>query len=158
MDRIMPVDLEHLRLRKSFRGYSRAEVDDLLKRMSSTLEGILTENADLRKLADQQKIELEMLRRDTKFVQEALITAQKTADEIRIAAQKHAEVVMEEGRQNALAERNAAQQQVAEMRWELERLKQDRQRFVEDFRLLLDRHLRDLAATPPLEVMEGTGT
>jgi cell division initiation protein len=154
----MPVDLEHLKLRKSFRGYVRADVDELVNKVTATLDELLSENADLKKAIDSQMAELEMLRRDTKFVQEALITAQKTADEIRIAAQKHADLVVEEGRQTAQAEQNAAHQKVAELNWEMERLRQDRQRFVEDFRMLLDRHLRDLAVSPPLEVMEGNAS
>lgn len=154
MDRISPVDLEHVKLRKGLRGYLPDDVNDLIRRTSGAIENLLRENAELKDLCTSQQAELAMLKRDTRFVQEALITAQKTADEIRIAAQKHAELIVEEARQVATAEKNAAQQKVTEWRWELDRLKQDRQRFVEDFRILLERHLREVAAAPPTDVTE----
>jgi cell division initiation protein len=157
MDRILPVELEHVKLRKSLRGFHKDDVQELLRRVSATLEDLLTENADLREVSEKQRSELEMLRRDSRFVQEALITAQKTADEVRTTTQKHADLILEEARQMAAAEKTAAHQKVTEMRWELDRLNLDRQRFVDDFRILLERHLRDLSTAPPLEVMEGTG-
>ena len=153
----MPVDLEHVKLRKGFRGYQHAEVDELLRRITSTLEELLSENATLKELSASQQAELAMLRRDTRFVQEALISAQKSADEIRNAAQKHAELIIEEARHIATTEKNAAQQKVTEWRWEMDRIKQDRQRFIEDFRLLLERHMRELSTAPSLELMEGAG-
>lgn len=46
------------------------------------------------------------------------------------AAQKHADLIIEEARQGALAERVSAQRSLSEMRWELERLRQERQMMV----------------------------
>jgi len=155
MDRMTPIDIENVKLRKSFRGYHTAEVDQLLTEAASALEKLLAENASMKEDSDRLRSELDMLRRDEKFVQEAIVTAQKTADEIRLAAQKHADLIVEEARQAAAAEKNSAQQRLSELKWEYERLRQDRQRFLDDFRQLLERHQRELSAPPPLEVMEG---
>jgi cell division initiation protein len=158
MDRILPVELEHVKLRTVMRGYNKDDVDELIKRVSGTLEELLEENASLRESMDKQKSELEMLRRDSRFVQEALITAQKTADEVRASTQKHADLILEEARQLAAAEKSAAHQKVTEMRWELDRLTLERQRFMDDFKALLERHLREIANnSAQLELMEGTG-
>jgi len=153
-DRMTPIDIENVKLTKSFRGYDPAEVDQLLAQAAAALEKLLAENANIREESERLRAELEMLRRDEKFVQEAIITAQKTADEIRLAAQKHADLIVEEGRQAAHAEKNATQQKISEMKWEFERIRQDRQRFQDDFRVLLERHLRELSTPPPLELME----
>jgi cell division initiation protein len=150
-----PNDIENVKLTRSFRGYATTEVDKLLADAAAALEKLLTENVALREETDRVRAELEMLRRDEKFVQEAIITAQKTADEIRMAAQKHADLIVEEGRQSAQAERNASQQKLSEIKWEYERVRQDRQRFLDDFRVLLERHQRELTTPPPLQVMEG---
>ncbi|HWD37430.1 MAG TPA: DivIVA domain-containing protein [Fimbriimonas sp.] len=154
MDRVMPIDLENAKLGKVLRGYDPAEVDRLLAAAAAALERELTEKACLKETIDHLRSELEMFKREEKFVQEALVTAQKTADEIRAAAQKHADLIVEEARQLANTERTAAQQRVTEFRWELEKLRQDRQRFIEDFRLLLERAQRELAGVPTFEVVD----
>jgi cell division initiation protein len=155
MDRIMPIDLDNAKLRKSFRGYNRNAVDDLLKETSRSLETLLAENAQLRDELDRHRAELQTYRTQENTLRDALLLAQRTADETRAVAHRQAEAVVEEARQAALAERMAVQQKVSEMRWELERLRQERQRFADDFRTLLDRHQRELASTVSLSIVEG---
>jgi cell division initiation protein len=165
MDRVTQAELENLKLTKSLRGYSCAQVDAIVKRVISTLEAVHAdnskleaENAALARATDLQRSELEMLRRDSRFVQEALITAQKTADEIRLAAQRHADLILEQAKQAALSEQKAAQKKVLDAKYELDRLRQERAQFVEDFKQVLEGHLKDLSSAPTLEIMEGTAS
>ena len=155
MDRIMPIDLERPALRKGFRGYDVAAVDALLARTAATLVELLAENGRLREQNEIQKAEVERFRADEGLLRDALVLAQRTADETRASAQRHAEVILEEARQAALAERMAVQQKVSELRWEFDRLRVDRDRFVAETRALLERQLRELEA-PPLSVVEGS--
>jgi cell division initiation protein len=148
MDRIMPVDLDRTKLRKSFRGYETSEVDEILKVCARTIEALLADNQSLRQEGDKMRSELELKRAQEDTLKEALLLAQKTADETRAAAQKHAEAIIEEARQAALAERVAVQQKVSELRWDVERLKTERQRVTEDFRAMLEGHLRGLTIEP----------
>jgi cell division initiation protein len=151
----MPIDLERVQLRKSFRGYETSSVDDLLKRTTDSLQSLLIENASLREEVERHKQELDRTRVQESTIKDALILAQRAADEARAAAQRHGENIIEEARQAALAERIAVQQQITEMRWDLERLRNDKKHFEADFQAVLSRYQRDLTVMPMLSVIEG---
>ena len=155
MDRIMPIDLERAQLRKSFRGYETSSVDRLIKSTAESLQAILVENQSLREEVERQRHELERTRLQENTLKDALILAQKAADETRAAAHRHGENIIEEARQAALAERIAMQQQVSELRWDLERLRGERQRFQSEFKEMLDRYQRDITIIPLLSVVQG---
>lgn len=154
MERIMPIDLENVQLRKSLGGYDRRAVETLLKDTARSMESLLTENAALREELDRQRVDLVGYRTQEETLREALLLAQRAADETRAAAHRQADAILEEARQAALAEKMAVQQKLSEMRWELEKLRQERQRFADEFRELLGRYQRDLPATA-LTVVEG---
>src|ERR1022692_2870126 len=105
MDRIMPIDLERVQLRKSFRGYETEKVDALLSGSAESLQALLVENASLREHVERQERELERVKLGENTLKDAIILAQKAADETRAAAHKHAEAILEEARLAALAER-----------------------------------------------------
>jgi cell division initiation protein len=109
----------------------------------------------LRSELEFARAELERTRTQEGTLKETLVMAQKAADDTRAAAQRHAENVIEEARQGALAEKIAAQQQLSEMRWQIEQLKVERQKFTEEFRLVLERYLREVSFVNPLTVVEG---
>jgi cell division initiation protein len=155
MDRIMPIDLERAKLKKSLRGYDTRAVEELLARASQALQALLGENADLREQVERQWRDLEKTKLEENTLKDALILAQKAADETRAVAQKHADAILEEARQSALAEKVAVQQQVSEMRWEIERMKIDRKRFEEDFKALLDRYQREMSGPTVISVVDG---
>lgn len=155
MDRIMPIDLERAKFRKSFRGYETSSVDQLIKGSAESLQSLLVENSSLREELERHRQELERTKLQENTLKDALILAQKAADETRAAAHKHGENILEEARQAALAERLALQQQVSEQRWDLERLRSERKHFEEEFKAMLDRYQRDLTIVPILSVIEG---
>jgi len=155
MDRIMPIDLEHAQLRKSFRGYETSVVDRLIKGSAESLGVLLVENAALREELERQRQELDRTRLQENTLKDALLLAQKAADDTRSAAHRHGENILEEARQAALAERINAQQQISELRWDIERLRNEKQRFEGDFKSMLDRYQRDLTSVPILSVIQG---
>jgi len=155
MDRIMPIDLERTELRKTLRGYEPEAVDRLLQGASQTMQALLVENEELRERLARQSEELERTRLQEQTLRDVLVVAQRAADETRLAAQRQADAMLEEARQAALAERMAVQQQVSEARWEYERLRGERMRFAEEFRLLLERHQRDLGSAAGWSVVAG---
>jgi cell division initiation protein len=148
MDRIMPVDLDRTKLRKRFRGYEIAEVDEVLKVCARTIEALLTENQALKHDSDRLRVEIDAKRSQEDLLKETMLLAQKSADDTRTAARAHADAILEEARQSALAERVSVQQKVSELRWEVERLKAEKQRFSDDFRSILEGHLRGLTIEP----------
>jgi cell division initiation protein len=155
MDRIMPIDLERVQLKKSFRGYETSAVDKLIKGSTESLQSLLIENAGLREEVERQRQELDRTRLQENTLKDALLLAQKAADETRAAAHRHAENIIEVARQAALAERIAMQQQVSELRWDFERLRTERKRFEDEFKGMLERYQRDIAVMPLLSGVQG---
>lgn len=153
MDRIMPIDLERAEIKKTFRGYDPTTVDGLLQAASRTIEQLLADNNRLREQVERQRFELERARADENTLKETLLLAQKTADDTRAIAQRHADVIIEEARQSALSERVAGQQRLSEIRWEIERARQERSRALEEWRDFLNRQLREIE-TPMFAVIE----
>jgi cell division initiation protein len=137
-------ELDHKKIRKVFRGYDPAEVDEMFRAAAAALETVLAENAELREEVETHAAEVEMHRREDRFVHEALVTAQRTADEIRLAAQVQADSLVESARQSANLESSLVKKRVQDLSQEIERLRSERKKFVDDFRLLLEKHQREL--------------
>ncbi len=155
MDRIMPIDLERVQLRKSFRGYDKQQVDQLIAASAQSLQAVLADNVSLREQLEVQDKVVERAKLEENTLKDAILLAQKAADETRAVAHQHAAAILEEARLAALAERVSVQQQVSELRWELERLKTEKKRFAEEFKAMLDRYQRDISVVPILSVVEG---
>jgi cell division initiation protein len=157
MDRIMPIDLDRTKLRKRFRGYETEEVDEILKVCARTIEALLSDVQKLKFECERLKFEVEAKSAQEDLLKETLMLAQKSADETRAAARAHADAILGEARQLALSEHSDAHQKVSELRWEIERLRNDRKRFADDFRAILEGHLRGLSLEPitGLSVVEG---
>jgi cell division initiation protein len=154
MDRILPIDLERAQLRKSFRGYAKKEVDTLLAGAAASMQQALVENDRLRQEIEQLRSEVERTRLTENTLRDTLVLAQQASDDARKAAQKQAEAMIEEGRQASITERALAQQHLSELRWEIEKLKIEKNRFTDEFRSMLARYERELPS-PSLLVVEG---
>lgn len=155
MDRILPIDLERAQLRKSFRGYARKEVDTLLLGAAQSMQQLLVENDRLRQDVESLRSEVERNRLVESTLKDALVLAQKAADDTRAAAQKQAENLLEEARQAAVVERGQLQQQLSDLKWEIESVKVERSRFNDEFRMVLERYMRELQPPPSLTVIDG---
>ncbi|CAN5520288.1 DivIVA domain-containing protein [soil metagenome] len=150
MERITPVDIENTRLRRGLFGYRRAGADELIQKATSSLDTSLQEAETLRRELAEARRELDGYHARENTLKDALLLAQKAADETRAAAHKQAENIVENARQVALAERMALQQQVSELRWDIERNREDKRRFEAEFQDLLGRYRREASETPPL--------
>lgn len=149
MNRVLPIDLVRADLRRAFRGYATEDVDALLESAANSMEALLVENAALKQQLEKQRPEVVAPATGESELAAALLLAQRAAEETRANAKKEAELLLEEARQAAVREWSAAQDRARELRWEIERLRAERQRFEGDFRALLDRHLRDLSTPAP---------
>jgi len=154
MDRIMPIDLERAQLKKSLRGYAVREVDPLLRAASESLQTAVVEVDQLKQELDRTRSELETMRSLERTLRDALVLAQQAADETRASAHRQAEAILEEARQTVATERNEHLQRLAEIRWESDRIRLEKQRFYDDFRSTLDRYLREISPAP-LTVVKG---
>ncbi len=158
MERMTPIDLERTELKKSMSGYDRSQVQALLQRAAKEMsllrgevESLQSENAKLTR-------ELETHRSQENTLKEALILAQRTADDTRASAHKEADLIVEEARQKSGEIEQQNQSKINDLRWELERLRLEKQKFLSQFRALLEAQLRDVAELGGFSVVEGALT
>jgi cell division initiation protein len=155
MDRMMPVDLERVDLKKSFRGFERTQVQTLLQRAAQEMAALRKEADTLRDERAKLARELETYRGQEDTLKEALILAQRTADETRASARTEADLIIEAARQKAAEAESALHTKVNDLRWELERLRLDRQKFLSSYRGMLETQLRDIAEMGGFAIVEG---
>lgn len=158
MERIMPIDLERAELKKSMNGYDRTQVQALLQRAAKEMSALRGEAEALQ--AENAKLlrELETHRSQENTLKEALILAQRTADDTRASAHKEADLIVEEARQKAGDIEQQNQSKINDLRWELERLRLEKQKFLSQFRAMLEAQLRDVAELGGFTVVEGAAT
>ncbi len=151
MERLKEDELDPKKLPVSFRGFDRRAVAELLKKVEETLQVVASdvdqarlEAAEQRSRAERAEADLEVLRSDEGSLKEALLTAQKASEEIRANALRQADHILEEARQQAARTESELQERLNDIRWELEKLSIDRQRFLNSFRSLLEEYLAGL--------------
>lgn len=156
MDRMKPIDLERIELKTRFRGYDRSQVDLLLKQAADEMTALLAQIQDKDAEIGKLRSSVETYQAQEGTLKEALMLAQRAADETRANAHKEAELIVQEARQRVEEIGKDSKASLADLRWDMERLRLDKQRFINGFRTLLEGHLRELAeANRGLAVVEG---
>lgn len=156
MERVLPIDLDHAKLKRALRGYETEGVDRIIQSASRTLESLMHENASLKLQSSCLQNELEGYHAMESTLRDAIVLAQRTADETRSTAHRHADLIAEEARQSAISERAEVQRIITDLRIELDQLQQEKNRFQDDFRALLDRFRRDLPSIHLAVVQRGS--
>jgi len=144
MDRLKPLDLERIQFRRTLRGFDPKQVDDVRRRATKEIETLLEELKETREVADSALRQLEQYRAQEDTLREALVLAQKTADETRALAQREAELIREKAQNDAVSTADQFQERINDLRWDLERLRLERQKFVIHFRAVLQEQLQAL--------------
>jgi len=110
---IAPVEIRHVRLKKSFfGGYRKKRVNELLEEVADSFEEVWREREDLRDKVHQLETELRRHRELESLLRETLVTAEKSVIELKDQARSEAELVVREAHtaarsitQDALVER-----------------------------------------------------
>lgn len=91
---ITPLDIQNKQFKKTFRGYSEAEVDEFLDEIIQDYERIYKENIELKDkiLMLNEQIKYYKTLEDT--LKDTLIVAQNTADEVTLAARQKGESII----------------------------------------------------------------
>ncbi|HEV8459781.1 MAG TPA: DivIVA domain-containing protein [Gaiellaceae bacterium] len=101
--RYTPVELRHVKLPKSLRGYKAAEVDKLLLDVADSFEEVWRERGELvDKLQDIEKMLADVKARET-LLASTLVAAEKTAVEAVESAKREGELIVAEAHQEARA-------------------------------------------------------
>jgi len=155
MDRMMPLDLERAELKKTMRGYDRNQVQSLLQRAAKEMSTLRGEVDALQSDCSKLRQEVDSYRAQENTLKEALILAQRTADETRAAAHKEADLIVDQAKQRLGETESQMQTKINDLRWELERLRLERQKFLNNHRAMLEAQLRDIAEMGGFAVIEG---
>src|SRR3954462_13235652 len=91
---IAPVEIRHVRLKKSFfGGYRKKRVNELLEEVADSFEEVWREREDLRDRVHQLESELTRHRELETLLRETLVTAEKSVIELKDQARTEAERV-----------------------------------------------------------------
>lgn len=114
---VTPRELRDTDIREGFRGYHRDDVDELLERAASTVEGLTERVRQLTERLSSAEGSAGQNRDAGETLQRTLILAQKTADEAIADAQERARVLLEESEakaRNLVTEAEGTARRVAE--------------------------------------------
>jgi cell division initiation protein len=151
---LTPLDVRSKRgdFKKLMRGYDPQEVDGFLELVAERLEALIRENMALKERAGALQAQVSSQTEREQAVQAALVTAQELRADIRTQAQREAENIVQaaqtEGRR-MIAEADAAartrlrgsERRMDQLSDEIKELERRRERFLKDFRQLLEREL-----------------
>jgi len=98
---VTPRELRDTDIREGFRGYHRDDVDELLERAASTVEGLTERVRQLTERLSGVEGSAGKSRETEEMLQRTLILAQKTADEAISEAQQRARTLLEESETKA---------------------------------------------------------
>jgi len=106
--RYTPVELRHIRLGRSFRGYRRSDTDKLIEDIADSFEEVWRERGELAdKLEDVESVVGELKQREA-LLASTLISAEKAAADAKDAAKREAELIVAEAHQEARSITRAA--------------------------------------------------
>lgn len=141
MERIKPIELEHIVIPKRVWGYDTKFVDKLLNKITKELENLLKELNDSSEMAKTTLHEVEGYRTLEGTLKDALILAQKTADETRAQAHKEAQLIVQEALQKSENIENKIRQDTQELTWKIDNLKQYKKHFEQRWEKILEEQL-----------------
>ena len=108
---ITPVELHHIRLKRSLLGYRRGPVDALILEIADSFEEVWRQRADYADRIEQLEGELSRHRDLESLLRTTLVTAEKSAHELKDQAKREAELVLGEAHAEARAVTRQASQE-----------------------------------------------
>ena len=98
---LTPLDIHNKEFRRSFRGYSEAEVDEFLDQVVRDFEALLKEKSSLEERVEELENRLFNYQALEETLKQTLILAEATADEVRANARREAELMIKEAQAKA---------------------------------------------------------
>src|SRR5579884_2689456 len=108
--RYSPVELRHVRLRRSLLGgYKRGEADQLLADVADSFEDVWRERGELADKLEEIERRLDEVKQRETLLASTLVAAEKTAHEAIEAAKREAEIIVAEAHQESRSITRGAQ-------------------------------------------------
>jgi cell division initiation protein len=101
--RIEPVEVQHVKLKRRFRGYDRGAVDQLLEDVTASYEEVWLERDELQAEVRQLREEIERSGERERLIGDALVRAQKIAEATVAEARSTAARLVHEAEEKAEA-------------------------------------------------------
>lgn len=137
MDKLTPLELERIRLRRTFRGYERKAVDRLLQRAKDEIESLIIENEQLKIVQRETDKRLSSFEEQEAILRDSIVMAQKAAEDARSSAAKEAELLVESARQEASRKQQIAISEREDLLKEIEQIAKERDDLVARMRGLI---------------------
>lgn len=118
-----PVEIRHVQLGRSFRGYRRELVDRLLTDVVDSFEDVWRERADLADRVEQLELDLVRHKELEGLLRTTLVSAESAAQQLREQARKEADTIVSEAHAEARAVARRASAEKERLDTELRRIK-----------------------------------
>lgn len=135
--KITPLDLRKPDFKRTFKGYDVDEVREMLSSAADTLEEVIRENMDLKTRLAEMNERLKNFQNLENTLNETLILAQKAGESARQASQREAEMIVAKAEVEADRMLDAARARLRELKFEIERLDEQRQSYLVKMRSMV---------------------
>jgi cell division initiation protein len=134
---LTPEGLRSIKFERTFRGYDPNVVDQLLRELATSLEGLIAERAELKKQIQGLEQELAEHRGAQHLMREALVSAQRAADELLERTAKESADILEKARAEAEDLKLQAELDREQAESDIKRLRSQEQELRASYRVLL---------------------
>ena len=100
---LTPVEIRHIRLGKSLRGYRRSAVDGVLAEIAESFEDVWRDRADLADKVEALEHDLKRHRELEELLPTTLVSAERSAVELKAGARRDADTIVAEAHAEARA-------------------------------------------------------
>lgn len=139
---ITPLEIRKQEFRKNLRGYDPHEVRSFLEMVSTEIENLLRDNANLSEKVKDLDAKIEDYRRMEKILQDTMTTTQKATEELREGARRESETIIANARVEAQKLLKETQAELAKLKEETKMIEHQKLLLVSEFRGLLESYLR----------------
>jgi len=146
VSRLTPIDIQHAEFSRRSLGYDRREVRAFLERLALEVEAALKDTQGLRRRLADAEAEIERLRGSASELQQVVVAAERIAGDVRENAKREARQLVEEAERARRARLDGIEAAVGLAASELDRLRQQKRLFREQFRGLLEAYSAALQA------------
>lgn len=98
---LTPVEIRHVQLGRSLRGYTRTTVDRLLAEIADSFEDVWRERADLADRVEQLDADLAKHRETEELLRATLVSAERSSQELKEQARRQADTILAEAHAEA---------------------------------------------------------
>jgi cell division initiation protein len=110
-----PVEIRHVRFRRSLSGYSRPAVDRVLGEIADSYEAVWQERMDLNDRVHDLSHEVARHREVEELLRTTMLTAERASQDVRADAQRQAASILEEAHREARAITDEARREREEL-------------------------------------------